>query len=79
MVTEGDFQGSPNKNLSAVNEILNQKLFVIITDAMKSGMAIKLPAMQTHALNIGFPYPNLSDMSPPAKDDTNPQTMLMTE
>ena len=79
IVTAGDSQDSPIKNLPAVNAIDSQKLSVIRTDAQNMGIAIRLPAIQTHAFIIGLPWPNLSDISPPAKEDTNPQPRLIRE
>jgi hypothetical protein len=79
MVTLGDLHGSPNRNLSAVNVILSQKLFVISTLAMNSGMAMRLPPTQIHALSMGLPFPNLSAIMPPDMELANPQTKLITE
>jgi hypothetical protein len=59
--------------------MLNQKLLVVKTEATKKGMAIILPAMHTQALNIGFPFPNLSLINPPVNEDINPHIKLIRE
>lgn len=73
MVMAGDFQGSPNKYLAATMAILNQN-FPDIVQIKNMGIAMVLPAMQSHDLNMGLPRPIVSHKIPPITDDEKPQT-----
>ena len=52
---------------------------VMRTEAQNIGIAMRLPAIQTHAFIMGLPLPNLSDIIPPAKEDINPHPRLIRE
>ena len=46
---------------------------------MNMGIATKFPMMQTHDLNIGLPWPNLSHKKPTRIGDEKPQVTIIKE